>query len=53
MLELEEIMSKISQVALGKNKRKILPYQEAKDEPSSLTSMDTECNEGRIAPKVG
>ena len=40
--ELEEIMKKISQVALEKDKRKILPYQEAevKEEPSA--SMETE-----------
>ncbi|KAL6194743.1 hypothetical protein ACLB2K_035819 [Fragaria x ananassa] len=41
--ELEKIIKEISQVQLGKKKRKILPYQAAKDEPEpSRASMDTD-----------
>ncbi|KAL6218707.1 hypothetical protein ACLB2K_011917 [Fragaria x ananassa] len=39
--ELEKIINEISQVQLGKKKRKILPYQAAKEEPEpSGVSMD-------------
>ncbi|KAL6227709.1 hypothetical protein ACLB2K_001666 [Fragaria x ananassa] len=41
--ELEKIMIIISQVQIGKKKRKILPYQAAKEEPEpSGASMDTD-----------
>ena len=41
--ELEKIIREISQVQLGKKKRKILPYQAAKDEPEhSGAAMDTD-----------
>ncbi|KAL6189333.1 hypothetical protein ACLB2K_040722 [Fragaria x ananassa] len=41
--ELEKIMKIISQVQIGKKKRKILPYQAAKEEPEpSGASMDTD-----------
>ncbi|KAL6183815.1 hypothetical protein ACLB2K_045225 [Fragaria x ananassa] len=41
--ELEKIINEISQVQLGKKKRKILPYQVAKEEPEpSGVSMDTD-----------
>ncbi|KAL6130306.1 hypothetical protein ACLB2K_068687 [Fragaria x ananassa] len=43
LVELEKIIKEISQVQLGKKKRKILPYQAAKDEPEhSGASMDTD-----------
>ncbi|KAL6125610.1 hypothetical protein ACLB2K_073666 [Fragaria x ananassa] len=41
--ELKKIMNEISQVQIGKKKRKILPYQAAKVEPEpSRVSMDTD-----------
>ncbi|KAL6203855.1 hypothetical protein ACLB2K_027554 [Fragaria x ananassa] len=46
-------MNEISQIQLGKNKRKILPYQAAKDEPPSSSSMDTEEGERQAPPESG
>ncbi|KAL6222983.1 hypothetical protein ACLB2K_006373 [Fragaria x ananassa] len=51
--ELEKIIREISQVQLGKKKRKILPYQAAKDEPEqSGVSMDTD-GERQTPPESG
>ena len=44
-------MNKISQIQLGKNKRKILPYQ-AKEETLGSSSMTTD-GEERQAPSKG
>ncbi|KAL6194135.1 hypothetical protein ACLB2K_035219 [Fragaria x ananassa] len=51
--ELEKIINEISQIHLGKDKRKILPYQEAKEEPSGSSSMDTREGERQTHPKSG
>ncbi|KAL6205766.1 hypothetical protein ACLB2K_023018 [Fragaria x ananassa] len=51
--ELEKIMNEISQIQLGKNKRKILPYQAAKDEPPRSSSMDTGDGERKFPPDGG
>ncbi|KAL6138615.1 hypothetical protein ACLB2K_063896 [Fragaria x ananassa] len=51
--ELEKIMNEISQVQLGKKKRKILPYQAAKDEPLGSSSMDTGDGDRQVPPDGG
>ncbi|KAL6227374.1 hypothetical protein ACLB2K_001332 [Fragaria x ananassa] len=51
--ELEKIMKEISEVQLGKKKRKILPYQAAKDEPPGSSSMDTGDGERQVPPNGG
>ena len=51
--ELEKIMNKISRIQLGKNKRKILPYQAVKEEPPSSSSMDTDGGERHAPPEGG
>ncbi|KAL6226017.1 hypothetical protein ACLB2K_004865 [Fragaria x ananassa] len=51
--ELEKIINEISQVQLGKKKRKILPYQAAKEESEpSRASMDTD-GERQTPPESG
>ena len=53
-LQIEEVMREISQVALEKNKRKIFPYQAAKEEPEEeegpSTSMNTDGDEEQRPP---